>query len=183
MICENIEECLDKQIEGQSIKVCVNNKAECIEVSDCRSKVKCEERKKKYILENTQKNHVILYKIDGGVILEDKTVPSEVCKCDYLFVINGEECDAILTELKGVDVAHSLKQIDGTLVRFKKFFSRFSHVYVRIIVRASTPNIKASPNYVNLVRKIRNSYCGNLKIAEMQLSEKDINLLKESALK
>lgn len=69
--------------------------------------MKCEERGKKYVLENTQKNHVVLYKIDGGVVVQDKTVPQGICKCDYLFTINGTEKEAIVTELKGVDVAHS----------------------------------------------------------------------------
>lgn len=43
---------------------------------------------------------------------------------------------------------------------------------------SSTPNIKASPNYVNLVKKLQNNYRGNLKITEKQLAEKDIDLLK-----
>ena len=46
------------------------------------------------------------------------------------------------------------------------------------IVASSTPNIKASPNYVNLVKKLQNNYRGNLKITEKQLAEKDIDLLK-----
>lgn len=37
---------------------------------------------------------------------------------------------------------------------------------------------KQAPNYVNLVKKLRNNYRGNLKIAEKQLVEKDIDLLK-----
>ena len=58
---------------------CANNNVECIEVSDNRPYVKCEEKGKKYILENTEKNHVISYKIDGGVISQDKTVPQGIC--------------------------------------------------------------------------------------------------------
>ena len=90
----------------------------------------------------------------------------------------GQEREAILTELKGVDVTHSSKQIDGTLSQFKALFSTFNHVYGRVVVTSSTPNIKASPNYVNLVKKLRNNYRGNLKITEKQLVEKDIDLSK-----
>ena len=165
MICNKVEICIEEQLVNQKTTACVNKNIECIEVSDNRSRIKCEERKKKYILENTRKDHVILYKMDGGIIPQDKSVPPGICKCDYLFVLGGQECEAVLTELKGVDVAHSLKQIDGTLSQFKALFSAFNHVY-------------ASPNYVILVKKLRNNYRGNLKIAEKQLVEKDIDLLK-----
>lgn len=121
MICDKIGECLDRQILKQPIESCVNSNVECIEVSDNRLYVKCEEKGKKYILENTAKNHVISYKMDGGIIFQDKTVPQGICKCDNMFVINGQECDAVLIELKGVDIVHSLKQIDGTLIQFKGF--------------------------------------------------------------
>lgn len=178
MICEKLEKCLDAQIHKELVCECVNKKDECIEVSDCQSNVKCEERGKKYVLENTQKNNVVLYKIDGGVVVQDKTVSQGICKCDYLFTINGTDKEAIVTELKGVDVAHSLKQIDGTLTLFKEFFSGFSHVYGRIIVGSSAPNIKASPNYVNLYKRLQNTYGGNLKIEKIQFTEKDVELAK-----
>ena len=178
MICNKVENCKEEQLVNQKTTACVNKSIECIEVSDNRSRIKCEERKKKYILENTRRNHVILYKMDGGIIPQDKSVPPGICKCDYLFVLAGQEREAILTELKGVDVAHSLKQLDGTLSQFKALFSTFNHVYGRVVVTSSTPNIKASPNYVNLVKKLRNNYRGNLKIAEKQLVEKDIDLVK-----
>lgn len=42
-----------------------------IETSDRRSAVKCEENKKGDVLENTKKNHVILYKVEGGIIVEE----------------------------------------------------------------------------------------------------------------
>ena len=64
MICDKLGECLDRQILKQPMESCANNNVECIEVSDNRPYVKCEEKGKKYILENTEKNHVISYKID-----------------------------------------------------------------------------------------------------------------------
>lgn len=176
MICTKLDECVKNELANQHINFCTNSSTQCIEVSDGRSYVKCEERKKRYVLENTQKSHVILYKVDGGVILQDKTVPQGMCRCDYLFVIHGEMDDAIFTELKGVDVAHSLKQIEGMLTQYKSFLSQFAHVYGRVIVSSSTPDIKASPAYVNLARKLRNTYKGNLKIVKMQFTEKDTEL-------
>lgn len=178
MICDRLSECVKKELAGQHIASCSNSSVKCIEVSDRRSNVKCEERRKRYILENTKKNHVILYKVDGGVVLQDKTVPQGMCRCDYLFVIHGETDDAVLTELKGVDVTHSLKQIDETLTQYKSVLSQFAHVYGRVIVASLTPDIKAKPAYVNLVRKLRNRYKGNLKIVKIQFAEKDIELSK-----
>ena len=39
-------------------------------------------------------------------------------------MMNFYVCDAILVELKGVNVAHALKQIDGTITQFKDVFLR-----------------------------------------------------------
>lgn len=55
MICDKLGECLDRQILKQPMESCANNNVECIEVSDNRPYVKCEEKGKKYILENTEK--------------------------------------------------------------------------------------------------------------------------------
>lgn len=41
---------------------------------------------------------------------------------------------------------------------------------------SSTPNLKASPEYVNLARTIRKDYKGNIKIVEKQFIEKDTEL-------
>lgn len=176
MICNKLKECAEGQFAGKQISSCVNSSVRCIESTDKRTNVKCEERKKKYVLENTMKNHIILYRMDGGIILSDKSVSAGTCKCDYLFLINGAERTAVLVELKGVNVAHSLKQIQGTLLLFKDFFSTFSHVYGRAVVTSSTPNIKASPNCVNLMNTLRKTFGGNLKIVEKQFQEKDVDL-------
>lgn len=178
MICNQLKDCIDVQKSQQKIMKCPQGQADCIEVSDYRSNVRCEERKKKYILENTMKNHVILYRMDGGIIKNDKSVPEGTCKCDYLLVIDGKECDAILTELKGVNVAHALKQIDGTLTQFKDAFACFTHVYARAVVTSSTPDLKTTPTYTNLMRKLKQRYGGNLKISEVQLREKDTDIRK-----
>lgn len=179
MICENLQACINGQLAGNPLAKCDNkNTTTCIESSDNRSAVKCEEKKKKYIFQNTKKNHVILYKMDGGIIVEDKTVPSHTNKCDYLYIVNDAESTAILTELKGVDVPKSLLQIKETLLLYKNVFKNISHVYARAIVTSSTPNLKATPEYTNLERTIRQMYKGNIKIVERQFSEKDTELNK-----
>ena len=80
------------------------------------------------------------------------------------------------TILKGVNVPKALIQIKETLVLYKNVFRKFGHVYARTIVTSSTPNLKASPEYVNLKRMIRKDYKGNIKIVEKQFNEKDIEL-------
>lgn len=178
MICNQLANCIETQKMQTELNYCPNNRANCIEASDCRSNVKCEERKKKYILENTLKNHIVQYRMDGGIIKIDKFVPEGTCKCDYLLVIDGSECNAILTELKGVDIPHALRQLDKTLTQFKNVFSGFEHVYARAIVTSSTPNLKATPIYLNLVKRLKSQYNGNLKISEIQMKEKDIDINK-----
>ncbi len=62
MICRKLEECINGELQSNSLEKCGNkNRMNCIESSDRRSAVKCEENKKKYVFENTKKNHVILY--------------------------------------------------------------------------------------------------------------------------
>ena len=177
MICRKLEECINGELQSNFLEKCDNkNRMDCIKSSDRRSVIKCEENKKKYMLENTTRNHVILYKMDGGIIAEDKSVPLNTSKCDYLFVIGDATPTAVLTELKGVNVPKALIQLKGTLLLYKNVFCKFGHVYARAIVTSSTPNLKASPEYVNLARMIRKDYKGNIKIVEKQFNEKDTEL-------
>ncbi len=177
MICRKLEECINGELQRNSLRKCDNkNRMNCIESSDRRSAVKCEENKKRYVFENTKKNHVILYKMDGGIIVEDKSVPLNTSKCDYVFIIGDATASVVLTELKGVNVSKALIQLKGTLLLYKSVFCKFGHVFARAIVTSSTPNLKASPEYVNLERMIRRDYKGNIKIVEKQFIEKDIEL-------
>lgn len=180
MICKSLNSCITAMMSPSKLPKCDNrNETACIQSSDNRSAVKCEEHGKKYVYENTKKNHVISYKVDGGVIVEDQTVPPNTNKCDYLFVVDDAEPTAILTELKGVDVPKSLEQIRGTLTLFQSTLKSLDHVYARIVVTSSTPNLKASPSYVNLEKMLRQTYKGNIKISERQLFEKDCELDKK----
>lgn len=179
MICDKLRDCVNGELRCQPLTNCCNDKRKCIESSDNRSLIKCEERSKKYILENTMKNHVISYKMDGGVISVDRSVPQGINKCDYLYIINGLEKTAILSELKGVNVQKSIIQIYDTLILFKDLFKEYVHVYGRAIVTSSTPNLKAGPEYVRLYKLIRQRYNGNIKIIERSFVEKDLDLDKE----
>lgn len=176
MICENLSSCLDENLAGRLPAKCGNDSKQCIMSSDARPEVNCEQKKKKYILENTQKNHVISYQMDGGIIVVDRTVPEGTNKCDNLFIINADELTAILIELKGKNVPHALDQIQGSLDLYKGLWKKFSHVYGRAVVTSSTPDLKASPKYVNLSELLKKKYHGNIKIEERQFKEKDIQL-------
>ena len=56
MICKKLEECINGELQSNSLERCDNkNRMNCIESSDRRSAVKCEENKKRYVLENTKK--------------------------------------------------------------------------------------------------------------------------------
>ncbi len=179
MICNKLGVCVDEILSGKTPVKCNNNMKQCIASSDRRSEIKCEEKKKKYILENSMKNHVISFRMDGGIIVVDASVPENLNKCDYLFIVHSQEKTAILIELKGVDVSKALKQIQDTLKLYKEFWKTLEHVYGRVIVVSSTPDLKASPGYVNLAKTLRKTYHGNIKIAKQQLKEKDIDLPKE----
>lgn len=179
MICTRLDRCVEEMRSGKKSSSCDNNKKQCILSSDKRSEIKCEEKKKKYILKNSQSNHVIAYQVDGGIVATDASVPEGTQKCDFLFVVDAKEFTAILIELKGVDVPKALKQIQGTLELYRGFWNKFSHVYGRIIVTSSTPNLKASPAYVNLAGMLRKNFHGNIKIVKRQFTEKDTELGKE----
>lgn len=176
MICTKLEGCVDAELHHNRMANCDNNKETCIKSTDKRSNVKCEEKGKKYIYENTRKEHVISYKMDDGIIVNDATVQEGLNKCDYLLVVNSTEMIAILVELKGENVTKALHQIQASLTQYKTFFMKFGHVYGRAVVASATPNLKASPPYVKLVKQLKQDFNGNMKIVERQFKEKDVDL-------
>ncbi len=138
--------------------MCCNDRNQCIKSSDRRSEVKCEEKGKKYILLNTEKNYVISYKMDGGIIVVDKTVPEGTGKCDYMYVVSGAEKRIILTELKGAYVSKAIKQLNDTIKIYGNFFNSASRVYGRIIVSSSVPRLNATSEYMKLSLLLRRNY-------------------------
>lgn len=181
MICNRLKECIEDEIHGNAVHVCTNRKDNCMESADRRSQVKCEEHQRKYVLKNTKGNFVICYKVDGGMIVEDKSVPPELRKCDYLYVVLDRErhVDVIMTELKGIDVGKALEQLYRTLKLFPDTFNTCSHVYARVIATSGMPRLNARPEYRNLVTMLKGKYHGNLKIVERQFYEADTELEKE----
>ena len=128
------------------------------------------------MLQNTAGNHVVNCKMDGGIIVTDRTVPEKTKKCDYMFVVKEQGKAAILIELKGQDFSQAIKQIENTLVIYKNFFKTCSKVYGRIVGTSSAPKLRATPRYVNLATMLGRDYGGNLKTGERQKIEKDTEL-------
>ena len=62
------------------------------------------------------------------------------------------------------------------MILFNGFFRKCSNVYGRIVVASAVPKLNASPAYVKLQNKLRNSYRGNLKVASRQMVERDAEL-------
>lgn len=178
MICNSLKACIEQEIVKDTGHTCVNSREGCIISSDDRSEVKCEERRKKYVLKNTKRNHVICYKVDGGIVAVDSSVPPELKKCDYLYAVSDKDyhMNAILAELKGVDVGKALVQLYNTLKLFPDVFKECGHVYARAIVTSAMPNLRTRPEYVKLAKLLKGTYHGNLKVVEKQFCETDMEL-------
>ena len=166
MICNNLSTCVEEKLNDR--KCSCDHPDVCVEVEDTRSNIKCEEKGKSYVLQNPNREKVLLYKIDGGVIVQDATFLPETCKCDYMFT--NKERMVVLVELKGKDVSHALDQIDGTLDIFKQFFKSCSVVYGRAVVASATPRLAATPQFTKLWKKLK-ALNGDLKVSEMHMIE------------
>lgn len=173
MICRKISLCYNAKRKSSHYNECPNNPSKCVEKEGRISNIKCEENGKVYVLENSNKDFFVSYKMDGGVIVEDKLVPNGTNKCDYLYVICDKDAPiTIMVELKGVSVKKAVIQMLGTIDLYEDFLSKCSNVYCRIVVSSSTPQLKADPSYINLAKKIKIKYNGNIKIHERRFEEK-----------
>ncbi|WOO36072.1 hypothetical protein R2R35_20080 [Anaerocolumna sp. AGMB13020] len=178
MICNKLSLCFDAKKNSGDFRECPNIPSKCIEKEGTISNIKCEENGKIYILQNTDNKYIVSYKMDGGVIKEDSTVPPGTNKCDYLYLINEKtEPMAIIIELKGTSVKKAITQLLGTIELYDKIFSNCSKVFCRIVVTSSTPMIKAEPAYIKLSKKIQSKLNGNIKIHEKKFIEKYTELL------
>lgn len=170
MICNKVELCADNRLTlGNAIK-CTNPKVKCVEYCNQRSNAKCEAEGKKYIIKNDNAK-ILLFNMDGGIIVEEKGITNGIEKCDFLYIINSVYDTAVLVELKGIHVKKSLSQIEATYMRYKSMFGKMKHVYGRSIVSSSVPRINATPEFIKLSDKLRKNG-GNLKIKEKQYIEK-----------
>lgn len=113
----------------------------CILHHDCRKDVPLREPKENrmYRLHNNSAKEIVVYKIDGGVINNDK-----VLKCDN--GIYTEDDWLVLIELKGANLDHALDQINSTInILLKQRSIKVKKLNVRIVLsKVSVPRISAS---------------------------------------
>jgi len=185
MNCNNLEKCIIDNLNSNAINDCQGNSNVCIKSSDKRTYVKCEENRKIYNYKNISKKHIISYKIDGGVIQQSSADTEGQARCDYLYIINNmggkintiqNSVDAILIELKGVNIGKAIKQIEATLNLFKNVFDKCEHVYGRVVMQSGFgPMLYTTPDYVRVRKKIE-KYNGNLKFKEIKYDDDETML-------
>ena len=124
--------------------------ADCVESCDCRSKIICEEKGRKYIAHNEQQKCIYKVKVDGGLIKDN-------ARCDWAVAVVSKEGtleEIFLVELKGSDVDHAFDQITGTLSFMstkypaKKWFARV------VCSKVSSPKLNGN-NYKRLDKKLK----------------------------
>lgn len=152
----------------------------CIAFFDNRTKPKCDERGKTYILDQSAHYppyEVLLFHIDGGVISGPEA--NTINKCDYALLIkdSGSLKDgkgtAILVELKGVDVRHAYKQLLATLKQeeLQPLWDRQRRIYGRIVCRSMPPRIRNTEECMQAKAAFRCRH-GNVKVWEEDMVEK-----------
>lgn len=160
MICRQLQRCMEDEI--QSCK----REESCIEYSDKRSTVSCEEKKKKYHLNNDLGVKIRKYKMDGGIVNGEQGVKI----CDNLLVAYGKNCKSVIfVELKGKALKHAVKQVSRGIKEFASDMKNCK-VYARIVHTQGVPRIQNSGDFVDLHRAVR-SRGGNLKLDEWILKE------------
>lgn len=142
----------------------------CVEYFDGRSRPKCAENGKSYVLSKGGYSfNVLCMHIDGGVI-DDNTCD----KCDYaLFLQDGVEESkgrAIYIELKGKNTEDAIDQLTSTIDKFGNAGGLYKKVYARIVNTSSPPRIQNTESYVNLQEKMM-KLGGNLKTHEWDFVE------------
>lgn len=112
-----------------------------IQSHDTRKNVALKEKResREYYLHNKSEQEIVIYKIDGGLIDNDKVI-----KCDY--GIYTERDILYLIELKGCNYLHALEQILNTIdILLKKPNICVKQLNARIVLsRNRTPNILAT---------------------------------------
>lgn len=161
MVCKQLAACiLDTNTP------CATEK-ECIAYTDTRSTVRCEERRKKYLLNNDlDKVRIRKYKLDKGIVKNEKGFDA----CDNLLAVyDGENPKLIFVELKGNDLKHAIKQIYLNIQRFGPELKK-NRIYARIVHTQGIPRIGNSGSQIDLESAVRRRG-GNLKMREWTLPE------------
>ena len=104
-----------------------------------RKIVSVAEKGKQYILQVAEAKESVVYQIDGYIITTGN-------KCDKMMLINkgGNDWSQIFIELKGIDVAHAIIQLDSTLKYIKLKHPSNKEKRARIVA-ASFPSNRANP--------------------------------------
>lgn len=110
---------------------------------------------------NKSGNNTALYRVDGGLIVDDQ-------KCDYL-LLNCEKASAFFIEIKGSDVEKAIEQIIASINALRTSLkSRI--INARIVpTRVNTTQLNSS-KYQRL-KKLVSQYNGNLKIQTRLMEE------------
>lgn len=161
MICNHLRNCY-----ANGSQTC-KQPTSCLEQNDNRKNVTCEERKKRYNLENDKVLEVAVYHVDGGIVINEP----DVAKCDYLYVVKDSiQPTVIMIELKGKDIHHALEQLNNSVRMFFRDFPRH-RIYARIICK-SVPRLYNDPSVKKCKDEFRKRFQGSLRIEENSFSEK-----------
>lgn len=125
----------------------------CVESCDDRPKIVCEENKRTYIANNTQRKVVCKVQVDGKLIYEG-------ARCDWAVAVVSEEGtgkaleELFLVELKGSDINHAFEQIVGTIDVLHTNYS-VTKWFARVVcAKVSTPQLN-SIHYKKLERRLQ----------------------------
>ena len=200
MICDKVKDCMEqtKHIESEKKKGkkrpqngkrskednyqqplsqprCgdIEKQKKCIDFLDNRSRIKCEEKGKTYILDQSKecpRHEIIKFFVDKGIITDPEA--STNYKCDNALLVRDSGI-VVLVELKGSDTHHAIKQLSATLLQ-KDLYPAWSsqrRVFGRVVCRSTPPRIQNTDEYMDLKEELH-LLNGNLKIAEEIMVEK-----------
>ncbi len=200
MICDKVKDCMEqtKHIESEKKKgkkrpqngkrskednyqqplsqpPCgdIEKQKKCIDFLDNRSRIKCEEKGKTYILDQSKecpRHEIIKFFVDKGIITDPEA--STNYKCDNALLVRDSGI-VVLVELKGSDTHHAIKQLSATLLQ-KDLYPAWSsqrRVFGRVVCRSTPPRIQNTDEYMDLKEELH-LLNGNLKIAEEIMVEK-----------
>ena len=124
----------------------------CVESCDDRPKIVCEENKRTYIANNTQRK--VVCKVQVGKLI------CEGARCDWAVAVVSEEGtgkaleELFLVELKGSDINHAFEQIVGTIDVLHTNYS-VTKWFARVVcAKVSTPQLN-SIHYKKLERRLQ----------------------------
>ena len=151
----------------------IEKQKNCIDFFDNRSRIKCEEKGKTYILDQREehpRHEIIKFIVDKGIITEPEA--STVCKCDNALLVRDSGI-VVLVELKGSDTHHAIKQLSATLSQEKlcSAWKSQKKVFGRVVCKSTPPRIWNTDECMDLKETFL-SLNGNLKIAEEIMVEK-----------